>query len=115
MATKLIQKSATSKAASSTQNSGACFQAETTAVWTETTAVEARSAKRRGASAGTRSPKRVQLEIFSQNESATDLDRIPSDRIKQEPLSCRKPLATGRVQPEHGKEWRVPEPRERRP
>ncbi len=90
MATKLIQKSATSKAASSNQNSGACFQAETTAVWTETTAVEARSAKRRGASAGTRSPKRVQLEIFSQNESATDLDRIPSDRIKQEPLELPK-------------------------
>ena len=88
MATKLIQKSAISKVTRNTQNNSIRIQAETAAV-------EARSAKRRAASAGTRSPKRVQLEIFSQNESAMDLDRIPSDRIKQEPL----------VSPEAPRHW----------
>ena len=88
MATKLIQKSATVKVSKTTQNNSTRIQAETAAV-------EARSTKRRAASAGTRSPKRVQLEIFSQNESATDLDRIPSDRIRQEPL----------VSPEAPRHW----------
>ena len=88
MATKLIQKSAISKVTRNTQNNSTRIQAETAAV-------EARSAKRRAASAGTRSPKRVQLEIFSNNESSTDLDRIPSDRIRQEPL----------VSPEAPRHW----------
>lgn len=88
MATKLIQKSVTVKVSRTTQNNSTRIQAETAAV-------EAGSTKHRAASAGTRSPKRVQLEIFSHNESATDLDRIPSDRIRQEPL----------VSPEAPRHW----------
>ena len=79
MATKLIQKSAISKVTLNTENNSTRIQAETAGS-------EARSTKRRAASAGTRSPKRVQLEIFSQNDSTTNLDRIPADSIPNEPL-----------------------------
>ena len=94
MATKLTKKSTTPKILSGTLNSRTRIQAEGASG-------RRRSSKSAGVSAGGTSPKRVQLEIFSQSPPSTDLmaadlkSAAPItpvvDSVRQEPQESQEP------------------------